>query len=343
MVLRASKRFDAMTSRWICGPVAIAMSGVAACGDGSSNSSGRGDASTSWTATADAAWQDATASADVASPAPDVGAAPLPDAQEANASDDAGPAGADSGPTSNTVLIYGVTTPGSYRHASIPDAANAIAAAAAAVGLTTEQVGTTDATNVVDPTKFTAASLATYGAVILLSDDGEPLGNPGTQEIQNLVDYVTQGGALVAIHCTTDSYGGGYSGPIDGVPVSVPFHDLLGATFVTHTLLGPATCTTVGSHVSVAQLPMTFNTTDEIYQFSDFAADNQVVMTCVAASDPQTVRQIAWYREVGAGRYFYSSLGHLSQVWTMPMDPAQPNSLLLQNHLLPGLLWTMKR
>ncbi|HXI56318.1 MAG TPA: hypothetical protein VNO55_09675, partial [Polyangia bacterium] len=66
------------------------------------------------------------------------------------------------------VLIYGVTSPGAYRHASIPAAASAIARAAAAAGLTTEMVGVSDATNVVDRTKFTAAALAEYGAVVLL-------------------------------------------------------------------------------------------------------------------------------------------------------------------------------
>jgi type 1 glutamine amidotransferase len=357
MAVRARERLDATTGGWIFGSVAIALSGIAACGCGSSISAGgAADASSSSGATVDATTQDAPASADVQSPPPDVGAAPspdaqglpgaqgAPDAQEASAGFDAGPAAADSGPQSKKILIYAVTQPaGAYRHASIPDAANAIAAALGGLGLTTEAVGTTDATNVVDATKFTAESLAQYGAVILLSDDGEPFGYPATQEIQNLVDYVQQGGALVAAHCTTDSYGGGYSGPILNHPASVPFHTLLGATMVDHSNLGPATCKTVGSHVSVAKLPVTFNTTEEIYNFSGFAADNQVVMTCISDQNPQVVRSVAWYREVGAGRYFYTSLGHTSQVWMMPMDPAQPSSLLLQNHFIPGLFWAMKR
>jgi hypothetical protein len=77
---------------------------------------------------------------------------------------------------SNKILIYGVTTPGTYRHAAIGTAATAIAQAAMAVGLTSEIYGTTDATNIADPTKFTAAALAKDGAVILISNDGEPFG-----------------------------------------------------------------------------------------------------------------------------------------------------------------------
>ena len=45
--------------------------------------------------------------------------------------------------------------------------------------------------------------------MILLANDGEPFGYPATQEIQNLVDYVKTGGALVSIECATDCYGGG--------------------------------------------------------------------------------------------------------------------------------------
>jgi len=249
----------------------------------------------------------------------------------------------DSAPRNNKVLIYGVTSPGSYRHASIPAAADAIAKAAAAAGLTTEAVGTTNATNVVDPTKFSAASLAQYGAVILLANDGEPFGYPATQEIQNLVDYVHQGGALVGVECATDCYGGGFSGPMTNHPPSAPYHALLGAIFINHSNFAPATCTTIGSHVSVAQLPATFHLTDEIYNLTGLAADNQVVMTCVSSDNPQAVKPIAWYREIGAGRYFYSALGHPPQSWVMPMDPAKPTSLLVENHILPGLLWAMRR
>jgi type 1 glutamine amidotransferase len=73
------------------------------------------------------------------------------------------------------------------------------------------------------------------------------------------------------------------------------------------------------------------------------AADDQVVMTCVSSDNPQAVRPIAWYRQIGAGRYFYTALGHPPESWIMPMDPTKPNSRLVDNHLLPGLLWAMKR
>jgi len=241
------------------------------------------------------------------------------------------------------VLIYAVTSPRSYRHASIPAAAAALAKAAQATGLSTEIVGGSDATNVVDPTKFTAEALAQDGAVILLANDGEPFGYPATQEIQNLSDYVHNGGALVATECATDCYGGAFSAPIYNHPPSLAYHMLLGATFTGHTNFAPAKCTTIGATPSVAQLAPAFNVTDEMYGFKDFAVDNQVVVTCVSSTDPNTVRPISWFREIGAGRYFYTALGHPDASWTMPMDANQPSSRLVEDHIIHGLLWAMRR
>lgn len=92
----------------------------------------------------------------------------------------------------------------------------------------------------------------------------------------------------------------------------------------------------------MAQLGETFKLTDEIYAYSDFRADNQVVLSCVSSTAPNTVRPIAWVREEGAGRVFNTALGHPSTNWTTPMDPNAP-SRLVEDHVLPGLLWAMKR
>jgi type 1 glutamine amidotransferase len=273
----------------------------------------------------------------------DSGAATNVGAGGPDASADTGTTTAPDAARSNNVLIYAVTSPGAYRHASIPAAAAALAKAAAAVGLTTEIVGASDATNVVDPTKFTAAALAQDGAVILLANDGEPFGYPATQEIQNLSDYVHNGGALVATECATDCYGGAFSAPIYNHPLSVPYHALLGATFTGHSNFAPATCKTIGNSVFVAQLAPAFNVTDEIYAFTDFAMDNQVVMTCISSTDTNTVRPISWSREIGSGRYFYTALGHPDTNWTMPLDSQLPNTRLVEDHIIHGLLWAMRR
>jgi type 1 glutamine amidotransferase len=245
----------------------------------------------------------------------------------------------DGGAGSNKVLIYGVTT--GFRHGSITAAANAITKAVMAAGLTTELVGCTDATNKADATKLTAASLAQYGAVVLLANSGEPFGYPATQEIQNLVDWVQHGGALVAIedadHC--------YDGQFNGHPESQPYVNLIGNDFVGHPGgVAPATCTKVGTNASVAALAATFSTTDEIYATSMFRMDNQTVLTCVSSGDgTHTMRPVSYVREDGAGRVFYTALGHDDARWTAPMDAKAANSRLVEDHVVPALLWAMRR
>jgi type 1 glutamine amidotransferase len=244
---------------------------------------------------------------------------------------------------SNRILIYGVTSPGAYRHASIPAAATAITRAATAAGLTVDAIGTDSTTNIVNPGAFSATALSRYGAIILLANDGEPFGYPANDQIQNLVDFVQGGGALVGIECVTDCYGGAVSGPMTNHPPSQPFHALLGATFLGHPgNIAPATCTKMGDHPSVAQLGTSFTVTDEIYAFSNFRSDNQVVLTCTSSTAPNTVRPIAWVREEGMGRVFHTALGHPDISWMMPMDPNAP-SRLVEDHVLPGLLWAMRR
>ena len=270
----------------------------------------------------------------------------------ASGSSDAGPSGSDAaaGGTSDAgaaagatgsskVLIYGVTT--GFRHDSITAAATAITKAVAAAGLTTELVGCTDATNKADPTKLTAAALAQYGAVILLANSGEPFGYPATAEIQNLIDYVQHGGALIGIedadHC--------YDGQFNGHPASEPYVNLIGNDFVGHPGgVAPATCTKTGASPAVSQLPATFATTDEIYAMSMFRMDNQTVLTCVSSGDgTHTMRPVSYVREEGAGRYFYTALGHNDVSWTAPMDAKAPTTRLVEDHLMPALLWAMRR
>ena len=245
----------------------------------------------------------------------------------------------DAAPRSNNVLIYCVTT--GFRHGSIPAAAMAITTAAATKGLTTELVGCSDKTNMPDPTKLTAAALAGYGAVILLANSGEPFGYPATQEIQNLVDYVQQGGALVGIEDADHCYDGQF-----GHPATPPYVNLIGNDFVGHPGgVAPATCTTMmPTQPAAMQLPATFSTTDEIYATTMFRMDNLTVLTCVSSGDgTKTMRPVSYVRQEGMGRVFYTALGHDDARWTAPMDATHANSRLVEDHVLPALLWTMRR
>ena len=222
-----------------------------------------------------------------------------------------GMAGAGGSPAmaSKRVLVYTKAT--GFVHESTPMAAAAISQAVSAAGLLPELSE--------DPGKFAPAQLAQYAALVLLATTGEPFGSPGTTQIQTLVAYVKNGGALVAIENANHAYDD-----------SVPYISLIGADFNGHPAFGPDTCYTAGDHPSVAMLPASFPVVDEIYEFTQFNPLNQVVLRCGADKRP-----ISWVREEGAGRVFYTALGHDVASWTKPP--------LVAGHVLPGLLWTLKQ
>jgi type 1 glutamine amidotransferase len=228
------------------------------------------------------------------------------------------------------VLIYAIAT--AFDHASIPAAAMAIAKAATDAGLAVDVVpaNVTTANNTTPvPGDFTPEALSAYGAVVLLSTTGEPFGSPGTLQIKALVDFVTAGGGLVAINNATHAYDSSTRSP------STAYISLLGADFNGQSAYGPGTCAPVGSHASVSTLPATFDINDEIYNFKSVNPDIQVVLEC-KDSPTANARPVSWVRTQGAGRVFFTALGKQDHSW-------QPPELLVPNHVLPGLLWTMGR
>ena len=168
-----------------------------------------------------------------------------------------------------------------------------------------------------------------HGAVVLLSTSGEPLGSPGTPQIKALVDFVTAGGGLVAINNANHAYDDSTTNP------STDYISLIGADFNGQTTYGPGTCAPVGTNASVATLPATFDIVDEVYNFKNVNPDVEVVLTC-KNTPTAAPRAVSWVRAQGAGRVFYTSLGKQDHSWLPP-------ELLVPNHVLPGLLWTMKR
>ena len=95
-------------------------------------------------------------------------------------------------------------------------------------------------------------------------------------------------------------------------------------------------------HPSTTHLPGSFPITDEIYQFRNWSRDRvQVLLSLDPASVDlkadgvkRTDRDfaLAWTRRYGAGRVFYTALGHRAEVW---------NDDRFQRHLLGGLQWAM--
>jgi type 1 glutamine amidotransferase len=141
--------------------------------------------------------------------------------------------------------------------------------------------------------------------------------------------WMKAGGAFVGMHCATDTL---YEYP--------PYLRMLGGVFNGHPWHETVQIEVLdGTHPSTGNLARGFAITDEIYQFRDWdptplhellrlGSGNGVDLKKGARTDGNYA--VSWCREYGAGRVFYTSLGHRPEVWT---------DSRFRQHLLGGLFW----
>lgn len=216
------------------------------------------------------------------------------------------------------LLVFSRTT--GFRHDSIP------AGIAAVARLGEEHGFATDATE--DSGAFTRENLARYDAVVFMSTSGVVFDDGQRAAFR---EYVEDGGGFVGVHAaTTTERGWDWYG------------ELIGTRFTRHPHVQPATIRVEdGGHPSTAHLAKTWDRVDEWY---DFEADPRgrvhVLLTVdedsyegsTASLEGRTGADhpLAWCREVGAGRSFYTALGHTDESYAEPAFLA---------HLLGGIKW----
>ncbi|WP_151475507.1 ThuA domain-containing protein [Streptomyces albicerus] len=209
------------------------------------------------------------------------------------------------------VLVYTRTT--AYRHESIPDGIAAVRSLGAAHGFT---VYATE-----DPAIFDAP-LGPYAAVVFLSTSGDVLTPAGRE---HLAAYVEAGGGFVGVHAAACTE---YDWPYYG--------ELLGARFARHPdhQLGKALVED-RDHPATRHLPAVWDFTDEWY---DFRTNPRGAARVLASADETSYNggemgndhPLVWCREQGAGRVFYTALGHAPEAYE---DPD------FRQHLLGGITW----
>lgn len=206
------------------------------------------------------------------------------------------------------LLLYTRTT--AYRHASLPDAVAAV-----------RTLGEFEADHTEDPAVL-EGSLAPYAAVVFLSTSGEVLTPAGRAR---LAAYVDGGGGFVGVHaaaCTEDDW---------------PYYgELLGARFDRHPAYQPGRVVTEDhDHPATRHLPAVWEFTDEWY---DFRTSPRGSVRVLLSADESSYdgggmgedHPLAWCREQGAGRVFYTALGHAAEAYD---DPA------FRAHLRGGITW----
>ena len=185
--------------------------------------------------------------------------------------------------------------------------------------------------------KMSPAALKQLDAVIFANTTGDlPI-----PDKEAFLDWVKSGKGFVGMHSASDTF--------HGYP---PFIEMLGGEFKTH-----------GAQVTVdainqddkcpacRHLPASWQVFDEIYQFKNFDR-NKVhgLLTLDKHPNDKTPGDypVAWCKNYGKGRVFYTSLGHREDVWCPTWKDGKgerKNSPQVaeayQQHILGGIKWAL--
>ena len=207
-------------------------------------------------------------------------------------------------------LIFSKTS--GFRHDSIPQGIAAIEALGAEHGFAVE---TTE-----DVAGFTDAALARYRVIVFLNTTGDILDAGQKAAFER---YIRSGGGFVGVHSASDT---DYRWPWYG--------RLVGAYFASHPAIQRATIRIENaSHQSMQGLPVTWERTDEWYNFRDNPRSAVRVLATLDESTYSggtmgTDHPIAWCQRIGGGRSWYTAMGHTAESYAEP---------LFRLHLLGGI------
>jgi uncharacterized protein len=193
--------------------------------------------------------------------------------------------------------------------------------------------GVFDITFTADGSRVTPEELARHDAVVFFT-----AGNPPGVDVDGLIAWVEDGGAFVGIHSTANTY-----------QRHPGFGPMLGARFDRRpwrTREAPQTRVRVRvedrTHPATRHLGESFAIADDIYQFKDFDRGRvQLLLSLdperLDLANPGVNREdrhfpVAWAREHGRGRVFYTALGDWEPTWEDPR---------YRTHLIRGIRWAM--
>ncbi|MFN2447944.1 MAG: ThuA domain-containing protein [Vicinamibacterales bacterium] len=175
---------------------------------------------------------------------------------------------------------------------------------------------------------LTPAGLGDIDAVVFANTTG----NLGIPELQGFLDWVAAGHGFAGMHSAADTY--------RDAPTYLA---LLGNELVTHGDQAEVNARVENAtHPAVAHFGGGYRVFDEIYRFaqSNRASVNLLLSVDRAPLDglPDAGQPgdlpLAWFKTHGAGRVFYTALGHREEVW---------QDTRFQQHVLGGIRWALER
>jgi type 1 glutamine amidotransferase len=232
------------------------------------------------------------------------------------------------------LLLYTYST--GYRHAAIPAGIAAMRALGVTNGFRVVVKGSApnrlgaycgNRPQAADLAYFTRENLAAYAAVIFLNTTSVPDGPLLDEAGQAALEvYVRAGGGFVGIHAAADAE---YAWDF--------YRELVGASFLAH---GPAVTASLriedATHPATSGLPNPWSRFDEWFDFSPSPRAMAHVLVNLDETTypdnpaPMGDHPIAWCKTVGAGRSFYTGLGHTPEAF---------GDALVRRHLLGGVLY----
>ena len=234
-----------------------------------------------------------------------------------------------------------VTVTKGFRHSSIPTAEKILGELAQTSRAFTVDYVRTDAEMA---EKMSVAALKNYDGVIFANTTGDlPL-----PDRQGFLDWIKSGKAFVGMHSAADTFD--KTAKSEGYP---PFVDMIGGEFKTH---GPQVEVDAINQdrgfPACRHLTPNWKVFDEIYQFNSFhRAKIHGLLTLDQHPNDKTPGDypVAWCKEYGQGRVFYTSLGHREDMWDPnwidPKTGERKNSKQIaidyQGHILGGILWAV--
>jgi cytochrome c len=225
-----------------------------------------------------------------------------------------GPSGGASPSDTRRLLLMSKTA--GFRHESIADGIHAV-----------QELGAQHDWEVVateDGAMFNEATLSRFDAVLFLNTTGDILDAPAEAALEN---FVTSGGGFVGVHAATDTE-----------PDWTWYRELLGAHFASHPAIQEASVHVEDpSHPATVELPDPWLRVDEWYNFDQNPRGVARVLLSLEESSYEggtmgADHPIAWTRELGESRVFYSALGHTAESYTEPAFLA---------HLAGGIAWVL--
>lgn len=220
------------------------------------------------------------------------------------------------------VLVVTVTK--GFRHSSIPTAMNVIAE----LGEKSKAFQVDFAFNDQDlATKMTAENLKTYDGFIFANTTGVlPL-----PDKQAFLDAIKGGKGFVGMHSASDTF----HGPNDTVDA---YTEMLGAEFLTHgAQVGVECLVRDREHPATKPLGESYCIErEEIYLLKSYDP-TKVRELLVLDKHPNKKSEagrfpVAWCKQYGEGKVFYTSLGHREDVWMNEQ---------YKKHILGGIKWSL--